>query len=118
MNALKDFMWLIGFSLASVGLLMAFRAKTDLPMNTRELIAIGALFTSVFVYILKKYSVNMLTIIYGIFVSIVLLTVIDVYPSIHYLIPYFIVLMTTLMFHYLNDKRNNKRHENASKEDI
>ena len=103
MKAIKDLIWFVGFSLASVALLMILKSKTNI--NYKELISIFFLFSLIFFYNIKYYKINLLTIIYSLLVSIVLLTLIDCYPSLEFLLQYIIVLLISFFFHNLKSKR-------------
>lgn len=103
MKAIKDLIWFVGFSLASVALLMILKSKTNI--NYKELISIFFLFSLIFFYNIKYYKINLLTIIYSLLVSIVLLTLIDSYPSLEFLLQYIIVLLISFFFHNLKSKR-------------
>lgn len=103
MKAIKDLIWFVGFSLASVALLMILKSKTNI--NYKELISIFFLFSLIFFYNIKYYKINLLTIIYSLLVSTVLLTLIDSYPSLEFLLQYIIVLLISFFFHNLKSKR-------------
>ena len=97
----KDAVVFVFLSLATAGLYMVLRTKTDI--KNKEYVALLFLMIGIIVFVFKSYKISVGSIIYSVLIFLVLATLVDVYPSVGYFIQYSLVIFLSFLFHrFLN----------------